>query len=277
MRFRCIWTIYDVSVTIVFYLLLLSSTFIHCETRNDQNEPKKNRIVFRNGFCCRTCRHCSLQSKILCSAFNDTVLDDHARDSFYCCLWIYWLDDSQRILEFPICAWVFFGRGCARKRRRPTEISSLGYFPRRTGAGGLPWRCSRREKANSTSASFQSSRSTSWAYVLFDARLGRPRRRLARPVREQSAYARPRCRRRPDAPSEETGTMKELYSSNAFFSYPTIVCFKPESPVSSAPCITCGGVVSLYRQKKKGVGSWFDAESAPLGGALSWKLTWRRL
>ena len=45
--------------------------------------------------------------------------------------------------------------------------------------------------------------------------------------------------------------MKELYSSNAFFSYPTIVCFKPESPVSSAPCITCGGVVSLYRQKKK--------------------------
>ena len=49
----------------------------------------------------------------------------------------------------------------------------------------------------------------------------------------------------------ETGTMEQLYSSNAFFSYPTIVCFKPESPVSSAPCITCGGVVSLYRQKKK--------------------------
>lgn len=56
-----------------------------------------------NGFCCRTCRHCSLQSTILCSAFNDTVLDDHARDSFYYCLWIYWLDDPQRLLEFPIC------------------------------------------------------------------------------------------------------------------------------------------------------------------------------
>ena len=78
------------------------STFIHCDSTNDQNEPKKNRKVFRNGFCCRTCRHCSLQSMILCSAFNDTVLDDHARDSFYCCLWIYLLD-SQRILEFPIC------------------------------------------------------------------------------------------------------------------------------------------------------------------------------
>ena len=53
---------------------------------HDQNEPKKNRIVFRNGFCCRTCRDGSLQSKILCSASNDTVLDDHARDSFYYCL-----------------------------------------------------------------------------------------------------------------------------------------------------------------------------------------------
>ena len=48
---------------------------------------KKNRIFFRYGFCCRTCRHCSLQSKILCSAFNDTVLDDHARDSFIIASW----------------------------------------------------------------------------------------------------------------------------------------------------------------------------------------------
>ena len=35
----------------------------------------------------------------------------------------------KRLLEFPICAGVFFlGRGCARKRRRPTEMSSFGYF-----------------------------------------------------------------------------------------------------------------------------------------------------
>ena len=38
----------------------------------------------------------------------------------------------------------------------------------------------------------------------------------------------------------ETGTMEQLYSSNAFFSSTilTVIHFKPESPVSSAPCIT---------------------------------------
>ena len=37
----------------------------------------------------------------------------------------------------------------------------------------------------------------------------------------------------------ETGTMEQLYHSNTFFCYPAIMYFKPESPVSSAPCITC--------------------------------------
>ena len=39
----------------------------------------------------------------------------------------------------------------------------------------------------------------------------------------------------------ETGTMEQLYSSNAFFSSTvTKIHFKPESPGSSATCTTCG-------------------------------------
>ena len=49
---------------------------------------------------------------------------------------------------------------------------------------------------------------------------------------------------------------------------PTIMYFKPVSPVSSAPCTRCGRRVAS--KEKKSVGSWFVAESAsPLGGELS--------
>ena len=60
-----------------------------------------------------------------------------------------------------------------------------------------------------------------------------------------------------------------MYSSDAFFSYPAIVYF------------TAGvaGVFSAlhhmwkpWSKQKKSVGSWFDAESAPLGGELSCKI-----
>ena len=61
--------------------------------------------------------------------------------------------------------------------------------------------------------------------------------------------------------------MGKLYSSDAFYSYPTIMYFKPEFTVSFAPCTTCGRRGAS--KEKKSVGSWFVAESAPLGwGAL---------
>ena len=51
---------------------------------------------------------------------------------------------------------------------------------------------------------------------------------------------------------EETGTMEQLYSSNAFFSSTlTIIHFKPESPVPSAPCSTCGRRGKLVSENKK--------------------------
>ena len=50
----------------------------------------------------------------------------------------------------------------------------------------------------------------------------------------------------------ETGTMEQLYSSNAFFSlYHIVIHFKPESPVSSAPCSTCGRRGKLVSENKK--------------------------
>ena len=63
--------------------------------------------------------------------------------------------------------------------------------------------------------------------------------------------------------------MGKFYYSDAFFSYPAIVYF------------TAGvaGVFSAlhhmwkpWSKQKKSVGSWFDSESAPLGGELSCKI-----
>ena len=48
--------------------------------------------------------------------------------------------------------------------------------------------------------------------------------------------------------------MEQLYSSNAFFSSTlTIIHFKPESPVPSAPCSTCGRRGKLVSENKKKV------------------------
>ena len=68
---------------------------------------------------------------------------------------------------------------------------------------------------------FWSWRSTSRA---LDARPGRSRRRLL-PSQGRSARMQQRYRCRPFAQSEETGTMGQLYSSAAFFFYPTTMHF----------------------------------------------------
>ena len=102
--------------------------------------------------------------------------------------------------------------------------------------------------------------------VLIDARPGRSRHRLF-PAQEQSA--RQWCRWPPGASSEETGAMEQLYSYNAFFTYPIIMYFNPESPVPPASCTVCERRGAS--KEKKCVGSWFVAESGPLGGELSWK------
>ena len=83
----------------------------------------------------------------------------------------------------------------------------------------------------------------------------------------QSAQARPRCRWRPGAPSEEIETRDSC--TPVVLSSPTLLSCtsQPESPVPLAPCTTCG---SRGASKKKSVGSRFVAESAsPLGGELS--------
>ena len=100
---------------------------------------------------------------------------------------------------------------------------------------------------------FWSWRSTSRA---LDARPGRSRRRLL-PSQGRNLRMQQRCRCRPGAQSEETGTMGQLYHSAAFFSYSIIMYSKPEFAVSLAPCFfpfactTCG---SRGASKKK---CWF--------------------
>ena len=107
------------------------------------------------------------------------------------------------------------------------------------------------------SNSFWSSRSISSASC--DARSGRSRHRVL-PAQEQSARVGQRCRRRPCALSDETDTTGQLYSSTAFFSCPTIIsrCLQRPAP----------HVEGVVQARKKSVGSWFVAESAPLGGEL---------
>ena len=107
--------------------------------------------------------------------------------------------------------------------------------------------------------------------VLFDARLGRSHRRLL-PAQGRNARMQQRYRCRPGAQSEETGTMGQLYYPAAFFSYPAIMYFTAgvagrsrRSLHRSAPHVEG----ELQARKKKSVGSWFVAESAPFGGVLS--------
>ena len=130
---------------------------------------------------------------------------------------------------------------------------------------GLTATACRSPYSTSKSDSFWSSRSIST--VAFGARPGRSRSRVL-PELGQSAQAGQRCRRRPCAPSDETDTTGQLYYTDAFFFNPTIVYFKPVSPIPSSPCTTCGRRGAS--KEKKSVGSWFVAESAsPLGGELS--------
>ena len=89
------------------------------------------------------------------------------------------------------------------------------------GAGGLPRRRSDPRTANWTAIHFGAPGAFE---VLFDARPGRSRHRVL-PALGQSAQPRPRCRRRPGALSDETDTTGQFYSSTAFFSCPTIMCF----------------------------------------------------
>ena len=109
-------------------------------------------------------------------------------------------------------------------------------LPNRAESGGLPRRRSRRGKANSKSASALQLGADGARQVLFDARPGRSRHRLL-PPREQSAQARQRCRWRPGRRPKIMGTMGQFFYSHAIYSYPTIMYFKPESPVSS--CTAC--------------------------------------
>ena len=103
--------------------------------------------------------------------------------------------------------------------------------------------------------------------VLFDARLGRSRRRhLAAQGRNARMQQRYRCR--PGAQSEETGTMGQLYHPVAFFSYPAIMYFT--AGVAGVFTALHHMRKACCKQEKKSLGSWFDAESAsPLGGVLS--------
>ena len=79
--------------------------------------------------------------------------------------------------------------------------------------------------------------------VLFDARPGRSRSRLHPAPRTECSTSTAML-----SASKKTGTMGQLYSSDAFFSYSVIIHSKPEFAVSLAPCTTRG---SRGASKKK--------------------------
>ena len=81
--------------------------------------------------------------------------------------------------------------------------------------------------------------------VLFDARLGRSRRRhLAAQGRNARMQQRYRCR--PGAQSEETGTMGQFGRNSSADMYSYLMYFKP---VSSAPCTRCGRLGASKKKK----------------------------
>ena len=108
----------------------------------------------------------------------------------------------------------------------------------------------RSSDSKSNSASFWSSKSIST--VAFGARPGSSRSRVL-PALGQSAQAGQRYWRRPCAPSDETDTTGQLYSSTVYS--PTLPPYpsQPESPVSLAPSATCGRC-GASKEKKK---CWF--------------------
>ena len=135
------------------------------------------------------------------------------------------------------------------------------------GAGALPRRRSDARTADSlNSASFWSSRSTSrtcsWTHCLdgLDVDFFLPQ--------EQSDQVWQRCRWRPGAPSKETGTMLQLYSSDAFFSYPTIVLRSRSRQCLQCPAPHVEGVVQA--RKKKVLVHGLLQRAPRLVGSSSW-------
>ena len=64
-----------------------------------------------------------------CSAFNDTVLDDHARDSFYFCLIDILTGRSTKTLRVSYLRLSFFSNGVVRERDRGLQrCLLLGIF-----------------------------------------------------------------------------------------------------------------------------------------------------
>ena len=127
---------------------------------------------------------------------------------------------------------LFFPTGFARKRRRPGEMSSLeksmGKPLTAQDQDALPRRRSRSGTANSLNrASFWSASITSRTYIIWCTVYMVLASTSSCTTTNCSSGARPRlrCRWRPGASSEETGTMGQLYSSAAFFFYPTTMHF----------------------------------------------------
>ena len=155
-------------------------------------------------------------------------------------------------------------------RRTPAEMSSsekIYEIPsqrRRLTARAFPTRESQLKERFSASFGAPGARQ---GQVSFDARPGRSRRRLL-PARKQSARMQQRCRWRPGRRPKKTGTMGQSYSFDAFFSYPTIIYFKPESPVPSAPCTTCGSR-GASKEKKVWVHGFLCRERPAWWGALA--------
>ena len=171
-------------------------------------------------------------------------------------------------------AYFFFRRGFARKRRRPREMSSF-------------------EKSiwNSLTTPEQEQevcrvcvpmlgQPTAWTALLLDLKehvkdkccldaLPEWSRRglLPAPRTKWSGLTAMSLASR--SPSKENGHHVTVVLLRSFLLLPSCTS-QPESPVSS--CTACGGVVQA--RKKKSVGSWFVAESAPLVGELSWRLTY---
>ena len=168
-------------------------------------------------------------------------------------------------------AYFFFWRGFARERRRPREMSSF----EKSIWNSLT--TPEQEQETCRVCVPMLGQPTAWTALLLD---------LQEHVKdkccwthclngldvdfflpqEQSAQVWQRCRWRPGAPSKENGHHVTVVLLRCFLLLPYHRTSQPESPVSSVPCTTCGRRGAS--KEKKSVGSWFVAESAPLGGEL---------
>ena len=160
---------------------------------------------------------------------------------------------------------LFFSTGLCEKE---TEAGRDVFFgekyleiPHNRGAGGLTATAFRRTATRS--ALHFGAPGARHGKVLIDARPGRSRHRVL-PALGQSAQARPRCRRRPGAPSEGNGHHGAVVLLHCFLLLPYHHVL--HSRCLQRPASHVEGVVQA--RKKKSVGSWFVAESAPLGGEL---------